>query len=252
MKEVLLMAALGSGFMLLMTSLGASVTLVTKKEMNPSLERFLVGFSGGVMLAASVWSMIIPSLDGDGKFFWLPAALGIFLGAGLIIAVDALLSRFALAGEGRENETKRRNALLWTAMTLHNIPEGMAVGLLFALSGGVDLAPATALAICIGIQNFPEGAALSLPLRKGGMSRGKAAMCGILSGTVEVPAALFSVLAASFFGGCLRWLLGFAAGAMIYVTLQELIPESHGDNKAGTVGALLGFVLMLVCDVAIG
>ncbi|MBQ9511368.1 MAG: ZIP family metal transporter [Clostridia bacterium] len=252
MKDVFLYTALGSGFMLLMTSLGACVTLFFKKELNGAFQRALIGFSAGVMIAASVWSMIIPSIDG-GEQGVIPAAAGIFLGAGFIMATDAVISRYAFSENGKLTDAGKRNTLLITAVTLHNIPEGMAVGLLFALGAAEDdFTAAIALAICIGIQNFPEGAAISLPMRKNGVSSKKAAAWGMLSGTVEPPSALLAVAAASFFGGIMPWLLGFAAGAMIYVSFQELIPESHGEDKWGTSGAILGFILMMTLDVALG
>ena len=253
MKEVFLYTALGTGFMTIMTALGACVVMFFKKEPNAALQKTLIGFSAGVMTAASVWSMIIPSIENGGTHDVVPASAGIILGAGFIMATDAVISRYAMTDEKPATDGGKRNTLLMTAVTLHNIPEGMAAGLTFALGGNNgDYTAAAALAICIGIQNFPEGAAISLPMIKNGVSQKRAAFLGTISGMVEPPSAFTAIFAANFFGGIMPWLLGFAAGAMIYVSFQELIPESHGEDKWGTGGAIFGFVLMMALDVALG
>lgn len=258
MKEIIFMTAIGTGFMLLMTSLGAAVVLLFgKKEVNQSLRRFMLGFSAGVMIAASIWSMIIPALSAsEGITKVIPVALGIFCGAGFITVTDALITKYRFGlSEGNElDEKKKRNSLLCLAVTLHNIPEGMAVGLSFAIAAqaGGDYAVALALAFCIGVQNFPEGAAISLPLYRDGIGSKKAVLIGCLTGAVEPPAGFIAIAAVSIAEPIMPYLLSFAAGAMIYVTAEELIPEAHGGKKSGTLGFVSGFILMLIFDVALG
>ena len=231
----------GTQFIFFMTALGASLVFFFRgKELR--FQRALLGFAGGVMTAASVWSLLLPAIEQAGAESalpaWLPAALGIVLGALFILLADALQKGAA----GKER-------LLFTAITLHNIPEGMAVGLAFALAAtGEGLAAALALALGIGVQNFPEGAAVSLPLRR--LGRGRAFLCGAASGAVEPVSGLLAFGAARWVHPLMPWLLSFSAGAMLYVTACELCPEARG--RVGTMGYIGGFTLMMVLDVALG
>jgi ZIP family zinc transporter len=204
------------------------------------------------MTAASVWSLLIPAVEraeAAGRFpGWLPAAAGMLLGVTFLAALDGLLPRLRRQAA---DETDRRNALLMTAITLHNVPEGMAVGLAFALAAeGESLAAAGALALGVGIQNFPEGAAIALPLRQSGCSRGRAFLGGMLSGAVEPVFGVLVVLVAAGVQMLLPWLLSFAAGAMLYVVVEELIPQAH--SRGGTCGFTVGFLIMMVLDLALG
>ena len=227
-------------------------------------QRIFLGFAAGVMTAAAVWSLLIPAIEeaeAAGMVGWIPAAGGFIVGVGLMIALDGLLPHLhpgAREPEGAKSKLKRTSLLIF-AVTLHNIPEGMAVGLSFALAAqhGEDpalYAAAMALAIGIGIQNFPEGAAVALPLRQEGASRGRAFLYGSLSGLVEPVFGILTVLIAGTIQPLMPWLLSFAAGAMIYVVVEELIPEAHlGDHSnIGTLGVMGGFLVMMVLDVALG
>ena len=242
-------AALGTGFTFLMTALGAAMVFVFAGEPRPRFQRTLLGFAAGVMTAASVWSLLIPAIDqaaAEGLPPWLPAAGGMLLGVVFLAALDALLPHLR-----RARQDARQTTLLLTAITLHNVPEGMAVGLAFALAaGGEGLAGAAALAMGIGIQNFPEGAAVALPLRQGGWSRSRAFAGGMLSGAVEPVFGVLVVLVAAGVEPLMPWLLSFAAGAMLYVVVEELVPQAH--SRAGTCGFVLGFLVMMVLDVALG
>lgn len=211
----------------------------------------MLGFAAGVMTAASVWSLLLPAIAQSKAAgvlpAWFPAAAGMALG----VAFLALLDEWVLPRLQPESENWRGNALLMAAITLHNIPEGMAVGLAFALAGdGAGLPAAAALALGIGIQNFPEGAAISLPLRQRGMSRAGAFGRGVLSGVVEPVFGLLVILAAAGARPLMPWLLSFAAGAMFYVVVAELVPQSR--SRSGTVGFTVGFLLMMILDVALG
>jgi len=230
------------------TTLGSATVFLLKKELNKKIEKFLLGFASGVMIAASIWSLIIPSIDMASslyKIYWLPASVGFLLGIFFLILLDYFI---------KKNESKKRNNLT-LAVTLHNIPEGMAVGVIFAgiLSGSVTLASAFALSIGIAIQNFPEGAIISMPLKSKGKTKFKSFMIGSLSGIVEPIAAILTILLTKFITPLLPYFLSFAAGAMIYVVVEELIPEAQ-DNKSNLciVGLSLGFVLMMVLDVVLG
>lgn len=262
--QPILWAAMGTGFTFLMTSLGASVVFFFKKQATAGAQRIFLGFAAGVMIAASVWSLLIPAIEeaeAAGMVGWVPAAGGFILGVAFLMVLDALLPHLhpgAKKPEGVKSHLKRTSLLVF-AVTLHNIPEGMAVGLSFALAAqhGGDPAlytAALALAIGIGIQNFPEGAAISLPLRQEGMSRTRAFLSGAGSGIVEPIFGILTVLVAGSIVHLMPWLLSFAAGAMIYVVVEELIPEAHlGEHSnLGTLGVMAGFLVMMVLDVALG
>ena len=245
-------AALGTGFTFLMTSLGAAMVFFFSGEPRPRFQKAMLGFAAGVMTAASVWSLLLPAIEQverESRFpGWLPAAVGMLLGAVFLAALDSLLPR--LRRKPMEDGW-RQNALLMTAITLHNVPEGMAVGLAFALAAsGENFAGAAALALGIGIQNFPEGAAIALPLRQKGLSPGGAFAKGMLSGSVEPIFGILVVLAAAWAQMLMPWLLSFAAGAMLYVVVEELVPQAH--SRAGTCGFVTGFLIMMVLDVALG
>ena len=246
-------AALGTGFTFLMTTLGAAMVFFFAGEPRPHFQKALLGFAAGVMTAASVWSLLLPAIDqaaAEGLPPWLPAVGGMLLGVVFLAALDGLLPRLRRS-RGRLDASWRQTTLLMTAITLHNVPEGMAVGLAFALAaGGEGLAGAAALAMGIGIQNFPEGAAVALPLRQGGWSRSRAFAGGMLSGAVEPVFGVLVVLAAAGVEPLMPWLLSFAAGAMLYVVVEELVPQAH--SRAGTCGFVLGFLVMMVLDVALG
>ena len=246
-------AALGTGFTFLMTTLGAAMVFFFAGEPRPHFQKALLGFAAGVMTAASVWSLLLPAIDqaaAEGLPPWLPAAGGMLLGVVFLAALDGLLPRLRRS-RGRLDASWRQTTLLMTAITLHNVPEGMAVGLAFALAaGGEGLAGAAALAMGIGIQNFPEGAAVALPLRQWGWSRSRSFAGGMLSGAVEPVFGVLVVLAAAGVEPLMPWLLSFAAGAMLYVVVEELVPQAH--SRAGTCGFVLGFLVMMVLDVALG
>ena len=262
--ESILWAAGGTGFTFLMTTLGAAIVFLFKKQNTGNTQKIFLGFAAGVMIAASVWSLLIPAIEEAeslGQIGWVPAAGGFILGVGFLLLLDTLLPHLHHGSdepEGLKSSMKRTTMLIF-AVTLHNIPEGMAVGLSFALAAqhGGDpalYAAAMALAIGIGIQNFPEGAAVSLPLRQEGLSRTKAFICGSLSGLVEPVFGILTVLIAGVIAPYMPWLLSFAAGAMIYVVVEELIPEAHlGEHSnLGTMGVMAGFLIMMILDVALG
>ena len=246
-------AALGTGFTFLMTSLGAAAVFVFRGEVRPGLRRALLGFAAGVMTAAAVWSLLLPAIAqsaGGPVPAWLPAAAGIALGVVFLAALDSLIPRLE-ARRRHISAVRKQDLLLITAITLHNIPEGMAVGLAFALAADGDaLAAAAALALGIGIQNFPEGAAVALPLLQEGETRFRAFLTGVLSGAVEPVFGIATVLAAALLRPLMPWLLSFAAGAMLYVVVEELVPQAH--SRGGTCGFVLGFLIMMVLDVALG
>ena len=259
----ILLAFLGTMFIFLMTSLGAAVIFLFKKEINAKIQNSFLGFAAGVMLAAAIWSLIIPALEmaeEQGQIQWLVAGLGIAVGGLFLYGLDRLLSH--LYGKKEENmescSSTKRTTLLISAITLHNIPEGLAVGLTFALAAQagntVSLAAAIALMIGIGIQDFPEGAAISLPLYKEGHSKKNAFGFGVLSGAVEPLAGVSAAILVKSIGVVMPWLLTFSAGAMIYVVLQELIPEAQSKEHphVGSIGLMVGFFLMMILDVALG
>lgn len=262
MNHPILWAAVGTGFTFLMTALGAATVLVFRGRTTPSLQRIFLGFAAGVMVAASVFSLLLPAIEETealGGIGWLPAAGGFLLGVLFLWGVDSLLPHLHPESESPEGlpSSWRRTTLMVLAVTLHNIPEGMAVGLSFALAAqhnGGGLSAAMALAIGIGLQNFPEGAAISLPLRQEGVSTGRSFLYGALSGLVEPIFGILVVLAAGAIEPFMPWLLSFAAGTMMYVVTEELIPEAHlGEHSnAGTLSVMAGFVIMMILDVALG
>ena len=263
MRSVL-WAACGTGFTFLMTALGASMVFLFRKSAGLSVRRVFLGFAAGVMIAASVWSLLIPAIEeaeAAGGTGWIPAAGGFVLGVVFLMLLDLLLPHLHWEGKHPEGvrSSWKRTTLLVLAVTLHNIPEGMAVGLSFALAAqhsydASALSAASALALGIGIQNFPEGAAVSLPLREEGFSSGKAFLAGSLSGLVELVFGVAAVLLAGGIQPLMPWLLSFAAGAMLYVVVEELIPEAHlGEHShVGTLSVVGGFLMMMVLDVALG
>lgn len=245
------------------TTLGSAMVFCMRREMNRKLEKMLLGFASGVMIAASVWSLLIPAIDmsaEQGGLSWVPPMVGFLGGMAFLLALDSVIPHLHLEStspEGVEADLKKTTMLV-LAVTLHNIPEGMSVGVTFAgaLLGntGITMAGAFALAVGIAIQNFPEGAIISMPLRGEGMSRLRAFVYGSLSGIVEPIAAAVTILLAGQIVPALPYLLAFAAGAMIYVVVEELIPESQTGEHSniGTIGVAIGFVIMMVLDVALG
>lgn len=245
------------------TTLGSAMVFLMRGQMNVKLEKTLLGFASGVMIAASVWSLLIPSLELSedmGRFSWVPAAVGFLTGILFLLFLDSCIPHLHLDSDKPEGLRTGlpKSMMLILAVTLHNLPEGMAVGVTVAgaLMGnvGITMAGAFTLAAGIAIQNFPEGAIISMPLRSSGLSKGKAFIYGMLSGVVEPLGAIATIFLTGQAGVILPYLLSFAAGAMIYVVIEELVPESQmGDHSnMGTIGAALGFVLMMVLDVALG
>lgn len=261
--KTLLWAMGGTGFTFSMTALGSAVVFFFRNQMRAGIQKIFLGFAAGVMIAASVWSLLIPAIEeavSMGMIGWLPAAGGFILGIAFLMILDYFMPHLHPGINEREGMSAswKRTSLLVFAVTLHNIPEGMAVGLSFALAaqhpGDPSLyATAMALAIGIGIQNFPEGAAISLPLRQEGLSTGKSFTMGSLTGLVEPVFGVLTVLAAGGIRPVMPWLLAFAAGAMMYVVVEELIPEAHlGEHSnIGTLGVMSGFLIMMILDVAL-
>ena len=245
------------------TTFGAAMVFFMRGKLNEKIEKTLLGFASGVMIAASVWSLLIPAIEmseESGALPWLPPALGFLLGIGFLLLLDTVTPHLHLDNpkpEGPKTNLKKTTMLV-LAVTLHNIPEGMAVGVTFAgvLAGnsGITMAGAFALSIGIAIQNFPEGTIISMPLRSEGMSKSKAFLMGTLSGIVEPISAFITILLTGIIVPALPYLLSFAAGAMIYVVAEELIPEAQSGKHSniGTVGVAAGFVVMMVLDVALG
>ncbi len=260
-------ALLAGGFTWGVTALGASLVFFAR-SVNRSLLDAMLGFAAGVMIAASFWSLLVPAIDmaaAQGVPEWLPAAVGFLLGGVFLRLADAFLPHLHLGLDRSEAEgvqtTWRRATLLVLAITLHNIPEGLAVGVAFGaaasgmdVAGGATLASAVVLAVGIGMQNFPEGVAVSVPLRGEGVSVGKSFWYGQLSGVVEPISAVIGAAAVLAIRPILPYALAFAAGAMIYVVVEELIPESqqHGNDDVATLGAMGGFTVMMILDVALG
>mgnify|MGYP000843423347 CR=1 FL=1 len=248
---------------LLGTTLGAAMVFLMRNEMNARLEKALLGFAAGVMIAASVWSLLIPSIDmaaEQGVIPWVPALVGFLLGIVFLLLIDTLTPHLHLASDKPEGVKSgfSKTTMMLLAVTIHNIPEGMAVGVVYAgyLTGHaqITIMGAMALSIGIAIQNFPEGAIISMPLRSEGMGKTKAFVGGVLSGIVEPIGAVLTILAAGLIVPALPYLLSFAAGAMLYVVVEELIPEmSAGEHSnIGTIFFAVGFSLMMILDVALG
>ncbi len=245
------------------TSLGAACVFFMKHDMSERLSRILTGFAAGVMVAASIWSLLIPAMDQSeemGKFAFVPAVAGFWGGILFLLLLDHIiphLHRYSVSAEGPKSRLQRTTMMV-LAVTLHNIPEGMAVGVVYAgyLAGNAKITVAAAMALSIGIaiQNFPEGAIISMPLRAEGMKVSKAFAGGVLSGIVEPVGAVLTILAAGYIVPALPYLLSFAAGAMIYVVVEELIPEmSQGEHSdLGTIFFAVGFTVMMSLDVALG
>ena len=245
------------------TSLGAACVFFMKKTLSDTVQRALTGFAAGVMVAASVWSLLIPAIEqsvGMGKFAFVPAVVGFYVGMLFLLLLDHVIPHLhqnSSEAEGPKSQLARTTMMV-LAVTLHNIPEGMAVGVVYAgyLSGQAQITAAGALALSLGIaiQNFPEGAIISMPLHAEGMGKGRAFADGVLSGIVEPIGAVLTILAARMIVPALPYLLSFAAGAMLYVVVEELIPEmSQGrHSNIGTICFALGFGLMMVLDVALG
>ena len=245
------------------TTLGSAMVFFMKKQVNRKVERLLLGFAAGVMIAASIWSLIIPSMDmaeEQGELRWLPATIGFSLGIVFLLALDHIIPHLHLKKDKPEGiKAKLKNSTMMVlAVTLHNIPEGMAAGVVLAgamtQNSGITFAGAIALSIGIAIQNFPEGAIISMPLRGEGVSKPKVFLYGMLSGIVEPIGAIITILITSTIVPILPYLLAFAAGAMIYVVVEELIPEAQEGEHSdiGTIGVAVGFVLMMILDVALG
>ena len=244
------------------TALGAAMVFLLKKEISENIKKALTGFAAGVMVAASFWSLLQPALESSrqmGTLAFLPAAAGFLIGIGFLLGLDMLTPHMHMdkQNEGPRSGFKKTTKLIF-AVTLHNIPEGMAVGVVYAGlragSAGITAAGALSLALGIAIQNFPEGAIVSMPLLAEGMPRPKTFWMGVLSGAVEPVAAVITILAAGLITPVMPYFLAFAAGAMMYVVVEELIPEmSEGKHSnIGTIAFSLGFVLMMILDVALG
>ncbi len=245
------------------TSLGAACVFFMKKSLSDRVQRALTGFAAGVMVAASVWSLLIPAIEQSstlGQAAFLPAVIGFWAGVLFLLALDHIIPHLHAKSGQTEGPKSRlqRTTMMILAVTLHNIPEGMAVGVVCAgfLSGSAQITAAGALTLSLGIaiQNFPEGAIISMPLRAEGMGKGRAFLGGVLSGVVEPIGAILTVLAAQIVVPALPYLLSFAAGAMLYVVVEELIPEmSQGSHSnLGTIFFAVGFSVMMILDVALG
>ena len=245
------------------TTIGAACVFFMKGEMNQHLQRSLMGFAAGVMVAASIWSLIIPAMDQSehmGKLAFLPAFIGVWAGILFLLLLDRVIPHLHMNSECPEGTQCNlgKSTMMVLAVALHNLPEGMAVGVVVAgwLTGNESISAAAALALALGIaiQNLPEGAIISMPLKSNGMKSGKSFIYGVLSGIVEPIGAIATILLAKLVVPLLPYLLSFAAGAMLYVVVEELIPEmSEGDHSnIGTVFFAVGFTIMMVLDVALG
>lgn len=245
------------------TTLGAAMVFFLKKDMSTKLQKALLGFASGVMIAASVWSLIIPAIEMTeeaGGIAWLPSAVGFMGGVVFLLVLDSIIPHLHFNSDKPEGKKAhlQKSMMLILAVTLHNIPEGMAVGVVLAGmtsgNGAITTAGAFALAIGIAIQNFPEGAIISMPLLSTGISKPKAFLYGFMSGAVEPIGAIITILITALIVPVLPYILAFAAGAMIYVVIEELIPEAQSGEHSniGTIGAAIGFTLMMILDVALG
>lgn len=263
LENTWLIIIIGISFVFVMTSLGAALVFFFRKNISKNLNRIFLGFAAGVMIAASVWSLLIPAIESAEEQNipgYIPAVIGFIAGGFFLLLIDKLLPHIhprAGVQEGVKSSFQRTTMLVF-AVTLHNIPEGLAVGLSFGLAlktgDATMLASALALSIGIGLQNFPEGAAISLPLKNENISNRKAFILGSLSGIVEPIAAVLGILLASWLPAVMPWFLAFAAGAMIYVVAEELIPEAQLDSHSniGTIAVMVGFAVMMLLDVALG
>ncbi len=260
--DPVLAAFIGTMFTYSVTALG-SATVFAFKSINQKVLNGMLGFSAGVMIAASFWSLLAPGIELSEELNiqpWIPAAVGFIVGGGFLMLMDRILPHMHIESHHKEglNSSWKRSVLLVMAITLHNIPEGLAVGVAFGAAlqnvPGANIGAAIALAIGIGIQNFPEGAAVSIPLRREGMSLKKSFSIGQFSGMVEPVAGVLGALLAISIRSFLPYALSFAAGAMIYVVIEELIPESQmmKTTKIATIGAMIGFTVMMILDVALG
>lgn len=245
------------------TALGAACVFFVRDRIKPGVQKLLLGFASGVMVAASVWSLLIPAMNMSeemGRLAFVPAVVGMSVGMLFLLLMDRIVPHIHIGSDEPEGprSSLAKTTMLILAVTIHNIPEGMAVGVVFAgiLTGEapISIAAAYALAVGIAIQNFPEGAIISLPLHSSGKSRGRSFLLGVLSGIVEPVGALITILLSRFLIPILPYFLAFAAGAMIYVVVEELIPESaQGEHSdMGTFGFAIGFMIMMVLDVALG
>lgn len=245
------------------TTLGSAMVFFMKNKMNNKVEKLLLGFASGVMIAASIWSLIIPSIDmakEQNVISWILATIGFLLGILFLLVLDSIIPHLHLNSNKPEGLKAKlqKTTMMVLAVTLHNIPEGMAIGVVFAgaISGnsGITMAGAIALAIGIAIQNFPEGAIISMPLKSEGTSKLKAFLYGTLSGIVEPIGAIITIALTSLVVPILPYLLSFAAGAMIYVVVEELIPSAQTGEHSNisTIGLAIGFVIMMILDVALG
>ena len=245
------------------TTAGSACVFFLRGELKPGVQKAFLGFASGVMVAASVWSLLIPAMEmseGLGKLAFLPAVCGFILGMAFLLFLDMVVPHLHMDTDQPEGAKRnwKKSTMLVLAVTLHNIPEGMAVGVAFAgmmaKSQSITLAGAMALSLGIAIQNFPEGAIISMPLCGEGMSKKKAFIYGVLSGVVEPVGGFITILIAGIITPVLPYLLSFAAGAMMYVVIEELIPESQNGEHSniGTIGAAVGFALMMVLDIALG
>ena len=245
------------------TTLGAGMVFLMKNKINKKIEKLLLGFASGVMISASVWSLLIPSIDmakTQNVVEWVPATVGFLLGIVFLLVLDSIIPHLHLNADKPEGIKAKvqKTTMMVLAVTLHNIPEGMAVGVVFAgaiaQNTGITMAGAIALAIGIAIQNFPEGAIISMPLKSEGMSKPKSFLYGTLSGIVEPIGAIITICLTNLVVPILPYFLSFAAGAMIYVVVEELIPESQSGKHSniGTIGVAIGFAIMMILDVALG
>ena len=245
------------------TTLGSAMVFLMKNKINKKIEKVLLGFASGVMISASVWSLLIPSIDmaqNQNVIEWVPAAVGFLLGILFLLILDRIIPHLHIHTDKPEGLKAKleKTTMMVLAVTLHNIPEGMAVGVVFAgamaQNTGITLAGAIALAVGIAIQNFPEGAIISMPLKSEGISKSKAFIYGTISGIVEPIGAILTIALTNLVLPILPYFLSFAAGAMIYVVVEELIPEAEEGKHSdiATIGVAIGFVLMMILDVALG
>jgi ZIP family zinc transporter len=245
------------------TTLGAGMVYLLKDKLNSKIEKILLGFASGVMVAASIWSLLIPSIEmaqEQKTIAWLPASIGFILGILFLLILDNVIPHIHFKSKEQEGPKSKlkKTTMMVLAVTLHNIPEGMAVGVALAgalsKNSGITIAGAIALAIGIAIQNFPEGAIISMPLKEEGMSKSKSFLYGTASGIVEPIGGAITILLTSLVVPILPYLLSFAAGAMMYVVVEELIPDSQigKHSNIGTIGFTIGFIIMMILDVALG